>query len=147
MPDRRLLATAVLAVATLVGVWSTGLNAGQSTATARAPRTHDGKPDFTGIWQALNTANWDIEPHAAERGPKQFGALFSIPAGMGVVEGGEIPYKPEALRKRDDNRRKRWTDDPELKCYLPGVPRFVYMPFPFQIAQSSDYLIMSSEYA
>jgi hypothetical protein len=121
--------------------------AGQPAAAYKAPRTHDGKPNFGGIWQALNTANWDIEPHGAEQGPKQFGALFSIPPGLGVVEGGAIPYKPEALRKRDENRRKRWTDDPEVKCYLPGVPRYVYLPYPFQITQSTDYIIISSEYA
>jgi hypothetical protein len=122
------------------------LSAGQAAAD-KLPRTHDGKPDFTGVWQALNTAYWDIEPHGAEAGPKQLGALFSIPPGLGVVEGGEIPYTPEARKKRQENARKRWTDDVEVKCYLPGVPRFVYMPFPFQMAQSTDYVIMSSEYA
>lgn len=140
------LAGATLAAALMLWVSAATPGAGQ-TAPYKAPRTHGGHPNFTGIWQALNTANWDIEPHAAEQGPKQFGALFSIPPGLGVVEGGEIPYKPEGRQKRDENRRKRWTDDPEVKCYLPGVPRFVYMPYPFQIAQSTDYIIMSSEYA
>jgi hypothetical protein len=143
---KSVVAGGILAAASIMLVCSVVLSAGQ-TAAYKAPRTHDGKPDFTGTWQTINTANWDIEPHAAEQGPKQFGALFSIPPGAGVVEGGEIPYKPEALRKRQENRRRRWTDDPEVKCYLPGVPRFVYMPYPFQIAQNSDYLIMSSEYA
>lgn len=142
----RRLTAATLAAACMMWVVSAVLSAGQA-APGQAPRTHDGKPNFTGIWQALNSANWDIEPHPAEQGPKQFGALFSVPPGMGVVESGEIPYKPDALKKRQENRRKRWTDDPEVKCYLPGVPRFVYMPYPFQIAQSSDYIIMSSEYA
>lgn len=137
---------ATLAAALMMWVSSVPLGAGQA-APDKAPRSHDGRPDFTGIWQAINTANWDIEPHAAEQGPKPFGALFSVPPGVGVVDGGEIPYKPEALQQRQENRRKRWTDDPEVKCYLPGVPRFVYMPYPFQIAQSSDYIIMSSEYA
>jgi hypothetical protein len=143
---RGVIAGGILAGTSVVLVCSVALAAGQAAPSA-IPRTHDGKPNFTGIWQAANNANWDIEPHAAEQGPKQFGALFSIPPGMGVVEGGEIPYKPEALKKRDENRRKRWTDDPEVKCYLPGVPRFVYMPYPFQIVQNPDYLIMSSEYA
>ena len=113
----------------------------------KAPRTHDGKPDFSGIWQALNTANWDIEPHAAQQGPKQFGALFSIPGGAGVVEGGEIPYKPDALKKRGENARKRWTDDPEAKCYMPGLPRATYMPFPFQIVQGQRDILFVYEYA
>ena len=143
---KRGIAGHVLAASFVMVVCSAVLGAGQAAAD-RIPRTHSGKPDFTGIWQAVNSANWDIEPHAAEPGPKQFGALFSIPPGLGVVDGGEIPYKPEALLKRQENGRRRWTDDPEVKCYLPGVPRFVYMPYPFQIVQSSDYLIMSSEYA
>jgi hypothetical protein len=141
------IAGAALAAAIMVCASSATLGAGGQAAPYKAPRTHDGRPNFTGIWQALNTANWDIEPHGAEQGPKQFGALFSIPPGMGVVEGGEIPYKPETRQKRQENRQKRWTDDPEVKCYLPGVPRFVYMPYPFQIVQSADYIIMSSEYA
>jgi hypothetical protein len=140
------IAGATLAAALMMWVSSLALASGQAPPY-KAPRTHDGKPDFTGIWQALNTANWDIEPHGAEPGPKPFGALFAIPPGMGVVDGGEIPYTPEALQKRRQNRQKRWADDPEVKCYLPGVPRFVYMPYPFQIAQGSDYIIMSSEYA
>ena len=143
---KRIILGGVLAAASTMLLGWAAASAGQ-TAADNVPRTHDGKPDFTGVWQAINSANWDIEPHAAEQGPKQFGALFSIPPGMGVVEGGEIPYKPEALLKRQQNGRRRWTDDPEVKCYLPGVPRFVYMTYPFQIAQSSDYLIMSSEYA
>lgn len=137
----------ISAASSIVLAGAVVLSAGQAPGDNRVPRTHDGKPNFGGIWQALNTANWDIEPHGAEQGPKQFGALFSVPPGTGVVEGGDIPYKPEALRKRQENRKKRWTDDPEVKCYLPGVPRFVYMPYPFQITQASDYIIMSSEYA
>ena len=90
----------------------------RTPASYKAPRTYDGKPNFNGIWQALNTANWDIEPHGAQAGPKQFGALFSIPPGAGIVEGGEIPYKPEARRLRDEHTRKRWTDDPEVKVIL-----------------------------
>src|SRR5258706_2549626 len=119
-------AAGILAAASIILVCSVVLSAGQAAAY-KTPRTQDGKPDFTGIWQTISTANWDIEPHAAEQGPKQFGALFSIPPGAGVVEGGEIPYKPEALRKRQENGRRRWTDDAEVKCYLPGVPRFDYM--------------------
>src|SRR4029077_7357779 len=90
----------------------------------RAPRTKDGKPDLNGIWQALNTANWDIEGHGAAPGPFwQLGAEFSVPPGLGVVEGGPIPYKPEALQKKKANLAKRTDLDPEAKCYLPGVPR------------------------
>src|SRR5262245_61742773 len=115
---RWLIAGGISTAASMMWVCAVAVNAGQ-TPSQRVPRTHDGQPDFTGIWQAVNTANWDIEPHAAEQGPKQFGALFSIPPGMGIVEGGEIPYTPGGLLKRRDNGQKRWTDDPEVKCYLP----------------------------
>jgi hypothetical protein len=114
----------------------------------KAPRTADGKPNLGGIWQALNTANWDIQGHAAAAGPlPQMGATGAIPAGLGVVEGDDIPYLPEAAAKRKQNLANRWTDDPEIKCYLPGVPRATYMPFPFQIVQSSETILLAYEYA
>jgi hypothetical protein len=106
-------------------------------ASAQIPRTADGKPDFSGIWQALSTAAWNIEDHSAEKG---------VPAGQGVVEGGELPYLPEALKQRDENYRTRATADPETKCFLPGIPRMMYMPFPFQIVQTPDRMVMAFEY-
>ena len=103
----------------------------------KAPRTPDGQPDLRGIWQALNTAVWNIEDHAAELG---------TPAGQGIVEGGEIPYLPSALAKRQQNFANRRTDDPEAKCQMPGVPRITYMPYPFQIAQTAKQVTMLYEY-
>src|SRR5437868_10797169 len=97
--------------------------AGQSQ-TYKAPRTADGKPDLNGIWQAMGTAYWDIESHEAKQGPViARGAAFSIPAGEGVVEGGEIPYQAWAAAKKKENAENWMTRDPEIKCYLPGVPR------------------------
>jgi hypothetical protein len=114
----------------------------------RAPRTPDGKPNLNGIWQAMNSANWDIEPHAAGPGlVRELGAIAAIPGGAGVVEGGEIPYRPEALAKKRANQANRLKLDPEIKCYLPGVPRAIYMPFPFQIVQSQKHIMIAHEYA
>ena len=120
--------------------------AGQSVAP-RASRAADGKPNLSGIWQAVNTANWDIQDHAARPGPPQLGALLAAPAGLGVVEGNEIPYQPWAAKQKQQNFEKRWTADPEAKCYLPGVPRATYMPFPFQIIQGTDKIMILYEYA
>lgn len=130
--------------------------------TAEIPRTQDGKPDMNGIWQALGNAHWDIEPHAAraalqmQAGPVvpvpakpvlAFGAVGSVPSGVGVVVGGEIPYLPEARAKKIENQ-ENWSErDPEIHCYLPGVPRATYMPFPFQIFQSSSHFFIAYEYA
>ena len=109
------------------------------------PRLQDGHVNLSGIWQTNNTANWDLLTHQARQGPMTaLGAAFSIPGGLGVVEGNEIPYKPEARAKRDQNAASWLTADPEIKCYLPGVPRATYMPYPFQIVQggsASDILI------
>jgi hypothetical protein len=119
-----------------------------SKAAYKAPRTADGQPDINGIWQALNTANWNLQGHAASAGgAPQLGAIGAVPPGLGVVEGDAIPYLPEALAKKRDNFEKRWTLDPELKCYLPGVPRATYMPYSFQILQSQKKILMSYEYA
>jgi hypothetical protein len=114
----------------------------------RAPRTADGKPNINGIWQALNSADWDLLGHAAAQGPAlQLGAVFSRPPGLGVVEGDEIPYLPAALAKRKANQADWVKLDPEVKCYLPGVPRATYLPYPFQIIQSQKNIMMAYEYA
>jgi hypothetical protein len=114
----------------------------------RAPRTPDGKPNLNGIWQALNEANWDLEPHAAAQGTVlALGAQFSIPPGIGVVEGGSIPYKPEALAKKKENFANRLKLDPEVKCYMGGVPRSTYMPYPFQMIQGKDTMMIAYEFA
>lgn len=120
---------------------------GQNQRTA-APRTSYDKPDFTGIWQAMNTANWDLQAHEARRGPViALGAAFSIPGGPGVVEGNEIPYLPAAAAKKKENAENWLTRDPELKCFMPGVPRMMYMPYPFQIIEGRDAILMASEFA
>ncbi len=106
-----------------------------------------GHPNFNGLWQAMTEANWDILAHNARPGPPQFGALFSEPAGVGVVEGNAIPYQPWAAGKQKENFTKRWTDDPEAKCYMPGVPRATYMPFPFQIVQGTSEIIIAYPFA
>ena len=107
----------------------------------------DGKPDLNGTWQALNTAYWDLEDHSARASAiPAFGTIGAVRAGKSVVEGGEIPYKPEALAKKKENAANWLTRDPEVKCYLPGVPRVMYMPFPIQIVDSPKIVLMSSEY-
>jgi hypothetical protein len=114
----------------------------------RAPRTPDGRPSLNGIWQAINTANWDIEAHSA--GPsvvRDLGAAYAVPAGLGVVEGGTLPYKPEALAKKRENFANRLKLDPEIKCYLPGVPRAIYQGFPFQIIQGQEHVMLVHEFA
>jgi hypothetical protein len=106
------------------------------------------QPNLSGIWQAANTAGWELEAHAAEAGPKpDLGALLVVPPGPGVVVGGQIPYLPAAVAQRKKNREQRWTADPEAKCYMPGVPRATYMGYPFQIVQGADKVLLSYEYA
>jgi hypothetical protein len=107
-----------------------------ASSFARMP---DGRPNLNGIWAASNTANWNVETHEAKQGPvAALGAAFSVPGGLGVVEGGSIPYKAEALAQRDMNAANWMANDPEVKCFLPGVPRATYMPYPFQIVQSTE---------
>lgn len=114
------------------------------------PERIAGKPNLNGIWQAMNTANWNLEGHSAEQIGQfwQLGAMAAIPAGQGVVVGGTIPYLPEALAKRDENRAGWPGADPEAKCYMPGIPRATYMPYPFQIVQGEgDVILFSYQYA
>lgn len=122
-------------------VWS-------QTPVFRAPRTADGKPNLNGIWQALNSADWDLQGHAAAKGPvPALGAVFAVPPGLGVVEGDEIPYLPAAATKKKENQANWVKLDPEVKCYLPGVPRAAYLPYPFQIVQGAKEILISYEYA
>jgi hypothetical protein len=124
------------------------------------PRTTAGKPDFNGIWQSLTTANWDLEAHSAASGPypELLGAWGAQPGGQSIVEGGVIPYRPEALARRKANFDKRATvsvpgddvdpplGDPELKCWMPGVPRSMYLPYPLQIVQTADSILITHEF-
>jgi hypothetical protein len=145
--------------------------AGQAPAAGQAPvpgqfpaynppRTADGKPNLNGIWQALGTADWDIEAHQAKAGPftELLGTYVAQPGGQGIVEGGTIPYLPSALARKKQNFEKRTaasvpgdgvdppTGDPELKCFMPGVPRAMYMPYPFQIVQTPDFILITHEF-
>ena len=111
------------------------------------PKTPDGDPDYNGIWQALGTAHWDIEDHAARQGPAPIlGALGAIPAGRSVVVDGTIPYQEWARHQRDRNRADWVRLDPAVKCHMPGIPRATYMPFPFQFVQSKDAILVAYEF-
>ena len=127
--------------------------AAPSAALAQArerPERIGGKPNLNGIWQAMNTAHWNIEGHSAEPIEEfwQLGAIAAIPAGQSVVVGGTIPYLPQALAKREANRAGWPASDPEANCYMPGIPRATYMPYPFQIIQGEgDVIVFAYEYA
>ena len=154
-------ASVVAGVAAAAVALVSGSSVNSQSRTPNVPRAN-GKPDLNGLWQAVNTANWDIQAHTAKAalamrpGPivpvpaKEviaLGAVGAVPGGLGVVEGDELPYKPEALKKKQENQANWLTRDPEIKCYLPGVPRATYMPFPFQIVQSNAAVFMTYEYA
>jgi hypothetical protein len=110
----------------------------QKGAAKALPRTADGKPDLQGIWQVRGTAAYDLQDHPARQG---------MPAGKGVVEGGGIPYQPAAAARRLENYTNRQTADPLGKCYMPGVPRIMYMEYPFQIFQTSEHIAIAFEWS
>ncbi len=121
-------ATACCVLAAFPGFAQNARGGGRAASANGVPRAWDGHPDLDGIWEALNTANWDLEDHSPQPGTLwQTGAIGAEPAGMTVVEGG--------------------TNDPEAKCYMPGIPRANYMPYPFQIVQSPQGILFVYEYA
>ena len=154
----RVAGTVVAAVILVVGITA----ADAQTPAYKAKRL-DGHPDLNGIWQSFVTANWDLQDHDAQPGvhPEVTGAYDAAPPGQSIIEGGgEIPYQPWALEKKKHNFENRakvdvsndatWhqVGDPEIKCYMPGIPRATYLPYPFQIVQGSDaYILFAYEYA
>ena len=165
-PNRRTttvaLAVAAAGVGAVVGL-TQGITAGESQQgqgqAYQAPRLPGtSHPDLSGIWQAFVSANWDLQDHGAAPGPfpELLGVWGAQPPGMSVIEGNEIPYKPEALAKKEANFRDRLrvdpdnvntVGDPEASCYMPGVPRATYMPFPFQIIQSTEKVVIAYQFA
>lgn len=143
-PERKHPGLAAFLASALLMLSSLGLAAENDSV----PRTADGKPDFNGIWQAIGSAHWNIEPRAADFGPVvELGAIGAIPGSLGIVEGGLIPYTAEARAKQQENRADWLALDPVVKCYMPGIPRATYLPFPFQIIQSPDHVVMAYEFA
>src|SRR5262245_18615693 len=169
------MATRMTSSMIVVGIFSAVVGVAVGVALTRgavsasgSARTTDGKPNFSGVWQANNEAYWDLQAHAARAGAVTqpgvypnydfarvaaapvvaLGAAAGVPGSLGVVDGdGQIPYKPEAEKLKKENG-ENWIDrDPELKCYLPGTPRAMYMPYPFQIVQSTDKIEMAFTFA
>jgi hypothetical protein len=176
---RSSLGSVLLAAVALAGTWwmyqrSDAPQAAAEDAPFTAARTPDGRPNLNGIWQALNSANFDIEAHAARPAlalmpaaprtgvaglsrathvelpapaVRALGAVGGVPAGDSVVEGDGIPYQEWAIAKRKENAEHWLERDPEIKCYMPGVPRATYMPYPFQILQGTDKIVVAYEFA
>lgn len=133
---RKLFSTWILAL-----LWA-------AAAPAQEVSRLDGHPNLTGVWQYIGEANWDILDHSAAPSTMwETGAIGAVPPGLGIVEGNTIPYKPAALEQKQKNFTNRRTDDPEAKCYMPGIPRANYMPYPFQIVQSTDKILFAYSFA
>ena len=134
-----------------VAAWVLVTAAGTASVAGQdytAPRTAFGTPDLNGIWEAIGAHHWNIEPHAASHGPVvELGGLGAIPGGLGIVQGGVIPYTAAARAMQQENAQYWVERDPAAKCYMPGIPRATYMPYPFQIVQTDDYILFAYEFA
>jgi hypothetical protein len=144
-----LMMAAAFARAAIVADAQTQSTGPRVPAIPERPARIAGYPNFNGIWQAMNAAYWNLEAHSAEPLNEfwQLGAIAAIPAGQSVVRGGTIPYRPEALAQRNENRAKWPAADPEAKCYMLGVPRVTYHNLPFQIFQGEGDLLMVYPFA
>jgi hypothetical protein len=119
----------------------------QRSPAADVPRLANGKPNLSGVWQAFTAANWNVLTHGAGAGPPEYGALLATPPGYGIVDGDEIPYLPAAAEQQRRNYENRFKEDPEVKCFMPGVPRANYMPYPLQIVHSDEHLLIAYQFA
>ncbi len=131
----------IVSTTVIAGLFAVALPLDASAQTYTAPRNRYGQPNLEGIWQVLDpSAHFNVEPH---------GASFGVPAGAGVIidpADGKIPYTAAGLAKRAENLANRETADPFARCYRAGVPHLAYVPFPFQIVQSENFLTIISEY-
>jgi hypothetical protein len=163
METRSIWRGAVVAAAAVVLALAVSSIRTTGESSTRSARMADGRPNLNGVWQAMNTANWDLLAHTVRPAVPQsgvyedhpvlaapvlaLGSVGLVPAGPGVVEGDEIPYKSDAAAMKRDNG-EHWLDrDPEVRCYMPGIPRAMYMPYPFQITQSPGKIQMVFAYA
>jgi hypothetical protein len=128
----------VLVLSVLLAACSTPTTQDDQATVLDIPRTPEGHPDLNGVWQAFTTASWNILDHNAQKG---------VPAGQGIVEGNDIPYQPWAAAQQQENYELRSELDPLHNCYLPGVPRIMYMPYPFRINQVSELIAITFEYS
>jgi hypothetical protein len=147
MVTRFKTATNTLASALVALICTSNAVLAQPSNNYEPERSWDENPDLNGIWQAIGTAHWDLQDHEASAGLPEMGAIGAIPPGQGVVVGGEIPYQDWALEKKQENWANRPGADPETKCYLPGVPRATYLPYPFQILQGTGKIMIVYGYA
>ncbi len=119
-----------------------------TAAAAELPRDAWGKPDMNGIWQAQDSAHLNIEPHPAYAGAGEKPDAFTAArGGLGIVKGGTIPYQPAAREQQRSNFEARAQLDPARRCFLPGVPRANYMPYPLQLVQTKDHVFIAYEFA
>jgi hypothetical protein len=167
-------AIVIAAAAVAALLWLRSPPVSGQTDPYQAPRTTDGRPDLNGVWQAVNTAHYDLQAHPARPAlalvpapprtgvpglsratpvelpapaVRALGAAGGVPAGEGVVEGNDIPYQPWAQAQKNENAEHWLERDPEIKCFMPGVPRATYMPYPFQILQGVDKILIAYEFA
>src|SRR5262245_12504518 len=150
MRNRFMYAVVVIAVGGAVTLPIAQQRGRQGGPPAGQPQRIASHPNLNGIWQAINSANWNLEGHSASATAFwQLGAMFAVPPGQSVIVGnnGTIPYTPEGLKKRDELRAGWPKSDPEAKCYMPGIPRATYMPYPFQIVQGQKDILFVYEYA
>src|SRR5262245_36011654 len=122
----------------------------RGAAPSARPDRIAGRLNLNGIWQAINTANWNLEGHSASATAFwQLGAMFAVPAGRSVIvdNNGTIPYTPDGLKKRQQNQAGWPKSDPEANCYMAGLPRATYMPYPFQIVQGAKDILLVYAYA
>ena len=137
-----MLVAVVILIAAVAAPWTlrqlSGKGSAASSGTGTLPRTADGRPNLQGVWQVRNRASYDLQDHAASH---------NMPAGRSVVDGNDIPYQPWAAKKKQENFANRRMADPLASCYMPGVPRIMYMEFPFQIFQTADHIGITFEWS
>ncbi len=147
---RRLLTAFVIAALSLAAQTSTGEKA-KASAKSSVPRTADGKPDLTGVWQSGSTARGSWEEANSGNGIGGNGKNPNAPAILSSSDrpaaAEKAPYQPWAAQKVLESYKIRGIDDPAAQCLPPGIPRTSTLGlFPTQIVQTPKQIIFLYEY-
>jgi hypothetical protein len=116
---------------------------GTVNADAPAPRTKDGHPDFTGLWERVGPggANPNFDALQSTDGGPPAATFWNIGAG---VRGG-LPFRPLAAQLRDERMADNQKNNPDAHCLPMGLTQLHLHPQPRKLVQTPGLIVIMYE--